>query len=150
MPVTDDTLRRHRKRIIDREEAAFRELMRAYEDVEREIRRQVRELQAKVKAATENGETISPTWYQQENRLNTLLDQVKNQIIRFGRKVAPAITRDAYIGGQVRAMAQKLCGGSLTPLLTHLIRTESLSAKDRSELRRLLEKPKKPTGPGEK
>lgn len=52
-----------------------------------------------------------------------------------------AVTRDGYIGGRLRVMAEKLCGGSLTPLLTHLIKTEALSAKERSELRRLLEKP---------
>jgi len=53
-----------------------------------------------------------------------------------------AISKDGYIGGQPRAMAARLCGGSLTPLLTHLLRTESLSAKDRSELRRLLDRPR--------
>ena len=52
-----------------------------------------------------------------------------------------AISKDGYIGGQLRAMAERLCGGSLTPLLTHLLKTESLSPKDRSELRRLLDKP---------
>src|SRR5207248_2684210 len=50
---------------------------------------------------------------------------------------AAAITRDAYIGGQLRAMARRLCGGSLTPLLTHLIRTDALSARDPSAPRRL-------------
>jgi BlaI family transcriptional regulator, penicillinase repressor len=70
----------------------------------------------------------------------------KDQYAGRDRSVTPhiyraAITRDAYIGGQLRVMAEKLCGGSLTPLLTHLIKIEALSAKERSELRRLLEKP---------
>ncbi len=52
-----------------------------------------------------------------------------------------AISRDDYIGGQLRAMAEKLCGGSLTPLLTHLVKTEALSKQERTELRKLLEKP---------
>ena len=34
--------------------------------------------------------------------------------------------------------AERLCGGSVTPLLTHLLRTERLSDDDRKELRRLL------------
>src|SRR5437868_12123913 len=34
---------------------------------------------------------------------------------------APAVTRDALIGLRLRTMAEKLCGGSLTPLLTHLV-----------------------------
>jgi len=60
---------------------------------------------------------------------------------------AAAVSRDSYIGGQLRAMAEKLCGGSLTPLLTHLIRTESLSARERSELRKILDKPGSPPDP---
>jgi predicted transcriptional regulator len=51
-----------------------------------------------------------------------------------------AVSRDDYIGGRLRAMAEKLCGGSLTPLLTHLVNTESLSKKERAELRKLLDK----------
>jgi SPP1 gp7 family putative phage head morphogenesis protein len=94
MSVIDDTLRKHRKRIIDREEAAFRELLRAYEEVERELRRQVRELQDQVTAAKRRGEVISPAWFQQERRLQTLIDQVKNQIIRFGRTAGPLISRE--------------------------------------------------------
>lgn len=50
-----------------------------------------------------------------------------------------AVARDAFVGGQVRAVAERLCGGSLTPVLTHLLRTESLSAADRKELRKLLD-----------
>jgi len=53
-------------------------------------------------------------------------------------KFQARIARDAYIGGQLRAMAERLCGGSLTPLLTHLVRTETLSEEDRKELRKLL------------
>jgi BlaI family transcriptional regulator, penicillinase repressor len=50
----------------------------------------------------------------------------------------PRFTREVYIGGRLRAMADKLCGGSLTPVLTHLLQTEPLSAGDRKALRRLL------------
>ena len=42
------------------------------------------------------------------------------------------------IGRRLRAMAEKLCGGSLTPLLTHLVRAERLTAKQRQELRALI------------
>jgi BlaI family transcriptional regulator, penicillinase repressor len=54
------------------------------------------------------------------------------------------IGRDQYIGGQMRAMADRLCGGSLTPLLTHLLQAERLSAEERRELRRLLNQPDRP------
>jgi BlaI family penicillinase repressor len=76
----------------------------------------------------------------------------KDRCVGRNRAVTPhvfeaAVSRDAYIGGQLRAMAEKLCGGSLTPLLTHLVKTESLSKKERSELRRMLEKPGSPPRP---
>ena len=35
-------------------------------------------------------------------------------------------------------MAEQLCGGSLTPLLTHLLDVERLSRKERQELRDFL------------
>jgi hypothetical protein len=43
-------------------------------------------------------------------------------------------------------MAKKLLGGSLTPLLTHLIRAETLSASERNELRKMLDKPGRRSG----
>jgi BlaI family penicillinase repressor len=61
-------------------------------------------------------------------------------------KFAAKVGRDIYIGGQLRAMAERLCGGSLTPLLTHLVKTESLSATDRKELRKLLDRAKQGRG----
>jgi predicted transcriptional regulator len=56
-----------------------------------------------------------------------------------------AVSRDSFIGGQLQAVAERLCGGSLTPLLTHLIRTEKLPDDARKELRRLLNA-HRPTG----
>lgn len=45
---------------------------------------------------------------------------------------------DELIGRRLKAVAEKLCDGSLSPLLTHLIRAEKLTARERSELRALL------------
>ncbi|MHB1423141.1 MAG: BlaI/MecI/CopY family transcriptional regulator [Gemmataceae bacterium] len=50
-----------------------------------------------------------------------------------------AIARDELIGRRLRDMAEKLCGGSLTPLLTHLVRAKRLSARERQELRDLID-----------
>src|SRR5436190_23295556 len=44
------------------------------------------------------------------------------------------VDRDTLIGRRLRSVAEKLCGGSVTPLLTHLVRTQRLSARDRAEL----------------
>src|SRR5262249_702225 len=50
-----------------------------------------------------------------------------------------AIDRDQWISRRLEAVAERLCGGSLTPLLTSLVRTRRLSAKERQELRDLIE-----------
>jgi BlaI family penicillinase repressor len=52
---------------------------------------------------------------------------------------AAAIERGDLIGRQLQQTADKLAGGSLQPLLTHLVRTGRLSAEDRQSLRSLLD-----------
>jgi BlaI family penicillinase repressor len=47
--------------------------------------------------------------------------------------------RDDLIGRRLQAVAEKLCGGSLTPLLTNLIRSKRLTPKERREIRKLME-----------
>jgi predicted transcriptional regulator len=51
----------------------------------------------------------------------------------------PAIDRETLIGWRLRETAEKLCGGSLTPLLLHLLRAEQLSEQQRQELWSFLE-----------
>jgi predicted transcriptional regulator len=53
-------------------------------------------------------------------------------------RFAPAVQREELIGRRLQDMAEKLCGGSLTPLLTHLVRTRQLSPRERQELRDLI------------
>ena len=53
----------------------------------------------------------------------------------------PAIDRDELIGRRIRSMAEKLCGGSLVPILSHLARSKSLSDKERKALRELIDRP---------
>lgn len=50
-----------------------------------------------------------------------------------------AIDRDGLVGRRLQAVAEKLCGGSLTPLLTHLVQMRKLSDQDRRMLRDLVE-----------
>src|SRR4051812_11915313 len=50
-----------------------------------------------------------------------------------------AVGRDELIGRKLRAVADTLCGGSLTPLLTHLVRGRPLSDQERQALRALVE-----------
>jgi predicted transcriptional regulator len=51
-----------------------------------------------------------------------------------------AVDREALIGRRLRAVADSLCGGSLTPLLTQLVEGNELSAKERNELRTLIDR----------
>ena len=48
--------------------------------------------------------------------------------------------RDTLVGHRLRVMAEKLCGGLMAPLLTHLVRAEALSGVERQELRDLIDK----------
>lgn len=52
---------------------------------------------------------------------------------------AASVGRDDLIGRRLRDVADKLCGGSLTPLLTHLMRPGRLSERERQELHALIE-----------
>ena len=47
--------------------------------------------------------------------------------------------RDTLVGHRLRAMAEQLTGGLMAPLLTHLVRAEALTAKERQELRQLID-----------
>jgi predicted transcriptional regulator len=52
---------------------------------------------------------------------------------------AAAVDREGLIGRRLQAVAEELCGGSLTPLLTHLVRHKKLTARQRRELRSLID-----------
>lgn len=54
-----------------------------------------------------------------------------------------AVDRETLIGLRLRETAEKLCGGSLTPLLLHLLKAEQLSDEERQELRTYLEQLRK-------
>ena len=47
--------------------------------------------------------------------------------------------RDALVGRRLRAMAEQLCGGLMGPLLTHLVKAEALTPRERQELRELID-----------
>ena len=62
-------------------------------------------------------------------------------------RFSAAVDRDTLIGWRLRATAEKLCGGSLTPLLLHLLRAEQLNPDERQELRSFLDQLKKSSRP---
>jgi len=52
---------------------------------------------------------------------------------------AATIRREDLIDRRLQSLAEQLCGGSLTPLLTHLVRADRLTAAERQSLRDLIE-----------
>jgi BlaI family penicillinase repressor len=52
---------------------------------------------------------------------------------------APALARDELVGRRLQAVAEKLCGGSWTPLLTHLVQKRGLTSAERQQLRDLID-----------
>ena len=51
----------------------------------------------------------------------------------------PLVGRDDLIGGELRRVADRLGGNSMTPLLTCLVETGELTSQERDHLRRLLD-----------
>jgi predicted transcriptional regulator len=49
------------------------------------------------------------------------------------------LDRDELIGRRLRSLAETLCDGSLTPLLTHLARAKDLTEDDRLALRAIFD-----------
>ena len=45
----------------------------------------------------------------------------------------------ALVSHRLRVVAEQLTGGMMAPLLTHLVRAEALTAKERQELRQLID-----------
>jgi predicted transcriptional regulator len=74
-----------------------------------------------------------------------LLDRLEEKGFVSRDRAGPAhvfharLDKDELIGRRLRDMAEKLCGGSLTPLLTHLVRQQQLTARERRELRDLID-----------
>jgi BlaI family transcriptional regulator, penicillinase repressor len=51
----------------------------------------------------------------------------------------PLISREDLAGRQLDALAEKLTEGSLVPFILHAVGSRKLSAKDREQIRRMLE-----------
>ncbi len=52
--------------------------------------------------------------------------------------------RDELIGRRLRALADKLCGGSLAPIVSHLAKNQTLTEAERKALRDLIDSPTPP------
>jgi predicted transcriptional regulator len=59
----------------------------------------------------------------------------------FAHRFKPRVDRAELLDQQLRDVATRLCDGSLTPLLMHLIDAARLTRSDRQQLRALLDRP---------
>jgi predicted transcriptional regulator len=50
-----------------------------------------------------------------------------------------AVGREEYAGRQLESIAQRLTGGSIAPLVTHLLEQRRLTPQDIEQLRRILD-----------
>jgi len=76
-------------------------------------------------------------------RPNTVLpryDYVERDRSSFKHTFSAAIERSELIGQGLENLAEKLCGGSLTPLLVHLVESTRLTDRQRKTLREFIDK----------
>ena len=57
-------------------------------------------------------------------------------------RFSAAVSREAYASGQLEALAAKLTGGSIAPLITHLMQEEKIGSDEIKRLRRILDERK--------
>lgn len=78
-----------------------------------------------------------------------LLDQLEERgCVKRSREKIPhvfeaIVVRQDLLDAQLHQLADKLCDGSLTPVLMHLAETTQLTPKERDELRALLDSARK-------
>ena len=63
---------------------------------------------------------------------------VKRDRSTFAHQFTSLVDRSELIGQGIQQLADKLCDGSLTPVLTHLVEARKLSERDREMLRDLI------------
>jgi predicted transcriptional regulator len=57
----------------------------------------------------------------------------------FAHRFTATMAREDIIGHRLQEVAEKLCEGSLTPLLLHLVEATALSSKDRKRLQKMID-----------
>ena len=76
--------------------------------------------------------------------VQTLLGRLRDKgyVARDERGMAhifrASVTRDKLLGWRLKELADEICDGSLTPLMTQLVRSRKLKAADASAMRELL------------
>jgi predicted transcriptional regulator len=72
--------------------------------------------------------------------VHKLLERLKAKgAVRRGKRdgtivIEATVARDALVGRQLEALVDKMCGGSLQPLLTNLVKARGITADELQEL----------------
>jgi predicted transcriptional regulator len=66
-------------------------------------------------------------------------DAVARDRSQWPHRYSAIIQREDLAGNRLQAAADELFDGDLAPLLTHLVRSQKLTAKDRENLRKVLD-----------
>ena len=64
---------------------------------------------------------------------------VKRDRSQYVHRFSARVSQADVAGGQLEALAQKVCDGSLAPFISHLVQAKRLSREEKDEIRRLLE-----------
>ena len=94
---------------------------------------------AQAQGDPDHGDTYYTHWLTALERIATAKGCVTRDRSGFAHVFRPVVERTALIDRGLQEVADKLCGGSLTPLITHLTGIKKLSAKDRQALRKWIE-----------
>ncbi len=103
MSVLDDLLKAHRKRLIEREEATFREMLAVYRELQADLQKQYKEIERAIAEAAAEGVEVSRSWALRSRRLRSLLAQVEEQIVRFGGRVTARVAAEQRAAIQIAA-----------------------------------------------
>ena len=88
--------------------------------------------------ADDPGQTRYATIQKQLERMEAK-GLVKRDRSLFVHLFVPALSREEMIGRKLQTVIDKLCGGSLVPLVSQLTRARKLTARERKALRDLLD-----------
>lgn len=87
-------LKDYRRRIIEREERALKELLRAYGEIAAALKRQMAELARVLQEAQEAGEKVNPNQAINLRRIKSLLNQIELEFSKLGGRVEEITTRE--------------------------------------------------------
>ena len=93
-----------------------------------------------------------PSEYATAHRLLERLEgkgHVRRQKVRGVYLFRAAVDREAVLGQQLETLVERMCGGSLQPLLSTLVKSKRLSAEELRELLQLVEQESRPKKSGQ-